>query len=408
MVDVVLALMVTGVLVLMISANYGGEIEADALAYLWAAGLGALMLVRRSYPVLVLALSVLGLFAYYVAGYPAVGISVPVAAALFSASEAGRLRWSVGAGLVVVGVSVSFRLAEGQAASLVVGYELSGHVLLMAAATALGDGLRSRRRAAADARRIVALTAQEERRRTADEARARRETVARELHDALGHRVTVISLHADVAREAVGRADDRAASAALRVITDTSSGMLSELRRTVRLLRGTETGLTAPGTGSGGLQATIGELEALTDSGPAIRWDLDVPPTLDARVESAAVAILREAVVNVLRHSTSTEICVSAEERQDLLEITVQDQDGSVHDARARAEAASVEGAESVEGAAPRRAAPPEGYGILGMRERAAAVGGVLDAGPGDGGFTVRALLPLTGRGAPTGEETSA
>lgn len=396
--------MVTAVLVLMISANYGGEVEADALAYLWAAGLGALMLVRRSYPVLVLALSVLGLFAYYVAGYPAVGISVPVAAALFSASEAGRLRWSVGAGLVVVGVSVFFRLSEGQAASLVVGYELAGHVLLMAAATALGDGLRSRRRADADARRIVALTAQEERRRTADEARERRESIARELHDALGHRVTVISLHTDGAHEAVDRGDDRAVSAALRVITDTSAGMLSELRRTVRLLRGEETGLTGPG--SGGLRETVGELEALTDSGAAIRWDLDVPPTLDVRVESATVSILREAVVNVLRHSTSTEIRVRARVRQDLLEIAVRDHGGRAHHARGRAEAASVEGAESVEEAGSRQAASREGYGIQGMRERA-AVGGVLHAGPEARGFAVRATLPLTGRAAPTGEEAS-
>src|SRR5699024_5864534 len=130
--DLLLGVVVTIVMVAVISIEHGGREEPDAVAYLWAFGLGALMLARRRFPVVVLLVSVLGLFAYYAAGYPAVGVAPPIAAALFSAAEFGRTTWAVAAGGVALTASVVFRLAEGQARSLV-GYELAGQVLLVAA-----------------------------------------------------------------------------------------------------------------------------------------------------------------------------------------------------------------------------------------------------------------------------------
>ncbi|MFC7463088.1 sensor histidine kinase [Brachybacterium sp. GCM10030252] len=364
--DIILALAVTGVLVAIISAGVGGDTESDAVTYLWAAGLGAVMLVRRRYPVLVLAVSVLGLFAYYSFGYPAIGVAVPVAAALFSAAEAGRLRWAIGAALLVVGASVFFRLAEGEAASLVIGYELAGHVLLMAAAIALGDGLRSRRRLVADARRIIALTAEDERRRTAESARIEREAIARDLHDALGHRTTVISLHADVAREALDRGDRAAADAALGIITDSSQAVLSELRRTVRLLRAPDEA-HAPAES---LSAVLESLPTLLVPGTELSTSVQLDAPLPGPVDAAAARIVQESAVNVVRHSRASRVEVTARIVEGVLELSVIDNGD---------------------------AGPPasHGAGIVGMRERAEALGGHLTAGPENSGFAVRAVLPL-------------
>lgn len=402
LVDAVLAAAVTVILVLIISADIGGETDSDPLAYLWAVGLGALMLVRRRYPVLVLAVSVLGLFAYYSFGYPAVGVAVPVAAALFSAAEAGKLRWAIGAALVVLAASVFFRLTEGASASVVVGYELAGHVLLMAAAMALGDGLRSRRRLVAEARRTIALTAESERRRTFERARAQREAVARDLHDALGHRTTVISLHADVAREALERGDSSGAGAALDVVTESSQAILAELRRTVRLLRAPEEASAPAGT----LADVLEGLPSLVGPGMELTTSVEVDTPLPGAVDAAAVRILEEAAVNIVRHSGASRAAVDARVRDGALELTVVD-DGRPGEGPPSTPAVFRTSPSAPSQASPSATsqAPPSipsqeppaatGYGIVGMRERAEALGGSLTAGPENGGFAVRSVLPL-------------
>lgn len=106
--DALLGTAVTLTMVAVISANHGGRNDPDALAYLWAVGLGALMFARRRYPVLVLAITVFGLFAYYAAGYPAVGVAVPLAAALYSTAEFGRMVWAICIGVVALATSVLF------------------------------------------------------------------------------------------------------------------------------------------------------------------------------------------------------------------------------------------------------------------------------------------------------------
>lgn len=397
--DILLGVAVTGVLVIMISAGFGGETEADALAYLWAAGLGALMLVRRRYPILVLAISVLGLFAYYSFGYPAVGVAVPVAAALFSAAEGGRLRWAAGGALVVITVSVAFRLAEGQDTTRVVGYELAGHVLLMAAAIALGDSLRSRRRTIADAERLLQLTAADERRRTAERARAEREAIARDLHDALGHRTTVISLHADVGREALDRGDSAAARAALDVVTESSQAVLSELRRTVRLLR-------SPDDDPSPAESLAGVLESLPEllgPGTGLTTSVQIDAPLPGVVDAAAARILQESAVNVLRHAGASRVNVSARLRDGTLALAVVDHGSSTADtpdprSTGPAPAPALAPAPTPALAPEPASAPPPGYGIVGMRERAEVLGGTLEAGPEGDGFAVRATLPLSPR----------
>src|SRR5690625_2121424 len=152
LVDVALAVGVFAVIAVAIAADLGTSQDrsASVVAFLIAAGLGLLMLARRQAPVLVLVATAVGLLAYYTAGYPPVGLALPVAAALFSAAEAARLWWSVGVGAALLLVSFVARAAQGQDVAYLLGYELVITVALMAAAIALGYAV-----AAGRARRAV-------------------------------------------------------------------------------------------------------------------------------------------------------------------------------------------------------------------------------------------------------------
>lgn len=323
-------------------------------------------LARRRHPVLVLVVSVLGLFSYYIAGYPAIGVAVPVAAALLSAAEFGRLAWATGAATVVLVTSVGFRIADGQELSYVVGYDLAGHLLLMSAAIALGDSLRSRRLAAESTRRIVALTTERIRQQADAARREERVAIARDLHDSLGHAISVVSMHADVAREAVERGDRQSAEAALRTIKDTTTASMIELRRTVGLLR---TADRAPRSA-----VALNDLNALaaTTTGVTVATDVRVSRDLPATVDSAAYRIIQEAVTNIVKHSTATRAAITVRDHDDVLEVEVRD-DGVPHDTGPSG----------------------GGHGIAGMRERATTLGGSLKVGPDSDGFRVRAMLPL-------------
>ena len=354
-------------LAVVISADQGGRNEPDTFAYLWAVGLGGLLLARRRHPLLVLAISVLGLFSYYIAGYPAIGVAVPVAAALLSAAEFGRLAWAVVAAVLTLVTSVGFRLADGEDLSYVVGYDLAGHVLLMSAAIALGDSLRSRRMAAESTRHIVALTTERTKHQADAARREERVAIARDLHDSLGHATSVVSMHADVAREAIERGDQESASAALRTIKETTTTSMTELRRTVGLLRTTD----RPARSA----VALDDVDALAAAAPGITvtTDVRVSRLLPTTVDAAAYRIIQEAVTNIVKHSTAGHVAITVLDRGDMLEVEVSD------DGRAQELPEPAGG----------------GHGLAGMRERATALGGTLEAGRHEGGFRVRATLPV-------------
>ncbi|MRG60297.1 sensor histidine kinase [Agromyces sp. CFH 90414] len=386
-VDALIGVGVAAVISIVISAGQGGRQQPDVVAYLWAAGLGALMLVRRRHPLIVLAVSALGLFAYYAAGYPAVGLAVPVAAALCSAAEFGHLIAAVATAATVTVVSVAFRLLEGQSFSLVVGYELVGHLAVMAGAIAFGDGLRARRELQAGARRLAELTAQQARLDAEAHLHAERLAIARDLHDSVGHDASVISLHAEVAREAVGR-DDEAARRALELIRSAATAMLVELRRTVTLLRN-------PGERPRAV-VSLEDLDELTRSATAAGFEVrtTVDPTLlptaagaralSSTTEAAVYRIVQEAITNVVRHSTGSRVVVTV--ARDGHEVVAEIRDDGT---------AGPPPADRSPDRSPEPAAT--GNGLRGMRERAEALGGRLTAGPAPDGFAVRAVLPLEG-----------
>jgi hypothetical protein len=88
--DALLGTVVALAIALIIATDQGGERPPDLVAYLFAVGFGGLMLLHRRLPRTMLVATVLGLFAYYTLGYPAIGVAVPVVAALFATADAGR------------------------------------------------------------------------------------------------------------------------------------------------------------------------------------------------------------------------------------------------------------------------------------------------------------------------------
>jgi MYXO-CTERM domain-containing protein len=114
-------------------------------AYLFALGFGLILLLRRRHPVLVLILTSLGICLYYTLDYPPIGLALPIAAALFSAAEAGQLRIGIIVSLILVGLAVYFQIVGGRTVGQLIGYELPPVIALMGASLALGDGARSRR-----------------------------------------------------------------------------------------------------------------------------------------------------------------------------------------------------------------------------------------------------------------------
>ena len=387
-VDVLIGIAVATLISLVITADQGGRQRPDVIAYLWAVGLGALMLVRRRHPLVVLAVTALGLFAYYAAGYPAIGLAVPIAAALFSAAEFGHAFAAVITAVLVTAVSVGFRLLEGQSFSLVVGYELVGHLALMAAAIALGDSLRSRREVQAAARRLTELSGRQARLDADARVHAERLAIARDLHDSVGHDASVISLHAEVGREAAGH-DDEATRRALALIKDTASTMLADLRRTVSLLRNPDDRqhevVSLDDLGSITQVAAEAGFDVVTSIDAALTATDSGTSTLSPVAEAAVYRIVQEAITNVVRHSNGTRLQIRVTrdpQRRIIAEIS---DDGLSHSTGDSGDAEVAEVAEV-----------GEGNGIRGMRERAASLGGHLTAGFTGRGFTVRAVLPPT------------
>jgi signal transduction histidine kinase len=223
----------------------------------------------------------------------------------------------------------------------------------------------------------LARSREEELRRLASEERMR---MARDLHDVVAHNISVINVQANTALHLMDRQPERARMA-LTTINDVSKQALVELRSVLGVLRDVDA--QAPRTPAPGL-ARLGDLvETASAAGLSVRVAEDgerVP--LPADVDLAAYRIIQEALTNSARHSGGANATVCLGYGDGALRIEVTD------DGRPRA------------GRAPH--ANGSGNGIAGMAERAAALGGTLQAGPGPGpgggpggGFGVQARLPL-------------
>lgn len=370
--DVVLALATALVIAVVIAADTEGVGGTGPAAYLFAVGLGALVLLRRRAPRAMLVATFLGVCTYYALGFAPIGMVLPAVAALYSAAERGRTGWAVGTGGVLVAVATYFRAVDDDPSAYLTAYDLVTNIALTAAAVALGAAVRLAREARARTDEVRALTAAEEAHAAAERLQAERLRIARDLHDTLGHTLSVVTLHAGVAAEAVGR-DDDAARGALDQVRAAASGTLDELRATVRILRADAAGAGPAGPrGATGLSGIDALVRPAREAGLGVDVALDVPDGLPAAVDAAAFRVVQESLTNVLRHAGARRARVSAVVDGDRLHVTVSD------DGRGSAGA-------------------PAGAGITGMRERVGLLGGTLTArdAPG-GGFAVVADLPAT------------
>jgi signal transduction histidine kinase len=368
--DGLLGVAVTLVIAIAITADQGGEQDPDAVAYLFAGAFGALMLLRRRFPVAVLVVTMFLLSGYYILDYPAIGLAVPVAAALYSAAEFGHLTAAIVVSLCLAVSSTYFRILDGEDIAYLLGYELIPTVALMAAAIALGDSTRTRRALRAEQAQTAQLIAQEHAARAEQQLQAERTRMARDLHDMIGHSISVISLHADVAREAIGH-DDDAARQALSHIRAASSEAMRELRATVKALRQPDSGEVDRAV------ASLTNLSALVDSATAsgLTVDLQVEgdvSKLPARVDTAAYRIIQESLTNVIRHARASRVTLAIVVDAQELRLQIADN-----------------------GTRPLQSVTP-GRGIAGMRERARLLGGTLTVQPRPAaGLAVTATLPL-------------
>lgn len=198
--------------------------------------------------------------------------------------------------------------------------------------------------------------------------------IAREVHDVVGHSLSVINLQAGVALHVLHKRPDEVETS-LEAIKRTSREALAELRTTLAVFRDpTVEELRAPQPGLDRLNDLVA---ALTAAGRDVRVTFagaDSATALPAAVDQAAYRIIQEALTNVVRHAGRAAATVTISRTPGRLVVQVDD------DGPARPDQTFS-----------------EGNGILGMRERAAAVGGTLEVRHGpDGGFRVRAELPLT------------
>jgi signal transduction histidine kinase len=224
--------------------------------------------------------------------------------------------------------------------------------------------------ALAEAARYRRTALQEAARRAVGDEQAR---IARELHDVIAHSVAVIVVQAGAAGDVFDTRPDQA-RAALRSIEDAGRDALRELRRLLGAVRPevAADGAVAP---QPGLERVDELAVPLRAAGLRVVVNREGPPAdLPAGVDLSAYRIVQEALTNTLRHASATVAEVTFRYRADALEVEV------VDDGRG----------------APGRSGAGSGFGLIGMRERAALLGGSLEAGPtAHGGYRVHARLPL-------------
>ncbi|SDS31479.1 sensor histidine kinase [Actinoplanes derwentensis] len=238
-------------------------------------------------------------------------------------------------------------------------------------AAAVGDASRNRRELLAEVRQRAVqaeLTREQEARRQVREERVR---IARDLHDVVAHHITLVNAQAGVAHHLMRSHPDRA-QLALAGIRETSRVALDELRCTVGLLRSDdETPQSRQPT------PTLTDLDGLVGSFRASGFDVTVhrdgtPRPLTGSADVSAYRIVQEALTNAGKHGTVRHAEVYLAYDDTRLRIAV------------------------VNPARPGHRGAGTGHGLIGMRERAGAVGGTLTARmDGDGRFVVEADLPL-------------
>jgi signal transduction histidine kinase len=264
-------------------------------------------------------------------------------------------------GLAAAIVYVALDYGSGRIDQVTQGAAQIGFYLLAWGGGRMVHGQETRRRAA----EVQVMRAEEH----VAEERAR---IARELHDAVAHSVSVMVLQAGAVRRVLGEERPREREV-LAGIEELGRQAVGELHRMLGILRKADVGAElAP-------QPSLRRVGELVDQVRGAGLDASLEVSGDVRelapgLDMSAYRIVQEALTNALRHAPGSRVSVRVEYGRDLVLSVIDD------------------GAR-VNGHAP---PPGSGHGLVGMRERTALYGGALQAGPrADGGFAVEARLPL-------------
>lgn len=351
---------------------------------------------RRVAPLVTIAVSGIATGVFTLVGHDLGLAGVTLMIALYSIAAYGTRRdaqisLGVTAGFVLAGyLSAWLRIGEPQIGPLI------GTSLVLATVWALGDRTRVRRQLVAQ----LEVRAEEAERHqalvtalaTADERRR----IARELHDVVAHAVSVVVVQASAGRRVAERDPD----AALRVLSDIEGSgreALAELRRLVAVLR--EDGVAQD---AGGPQPSLDEISGLVDrlaeAGVPVRLERtgelrEVP----AGVGVSVYRIIQESLTNVLKHAGPvSEVVVRLAGSEHRLVVEITDDGRGLQPPRSPIAGHRTEAVRAATSGASPQTTPGDGTGLVGLRERAAVLGGRLEAGTRtEGGFQVRAELPL-------------
>lgn len=321
---------------------------------------------RRVYPIAIAVVVVLALVLLAGnGGGLSIALALLITAFTVGSETEGRASW-VGLVLLALPLAVTLLFDFEEA----VAGDAAAVVTLVVVPWVVGRALRER------ADRLAAALAHAERievereRDVALAAHAERTRLARELHDVISHSISVIAIQAQAVRRRLGPDHAREVEDLAHLETAARDAM-AELRRLFGVLREEGQGVDlAP-------QPGLREISRVVE--PVQRAGIEVDVTtrgvqveLPAGVDLAAYRIVQEALTNVRRHSGATRADVAMLFGDDALEITVRD-----------------------EGPARNGKSAGAGHGLVGMRERAALFGGHVETRTEQGGFTVRAVLPL-------------
>ncbi|MFC8273293.1 sensor histidine kinase [Streptomyces sp. NPDC057271] len=353
----------------LLAAEAGDQYNSEAVAFadqlVGAAACCALWL-RRRWPVgLAVALSLLSVVAPVAGGAFLVSLfSVAVRRPFREIAWIGALAAACSVAQVFVRPDPSTGAVLGIAIGLIL-------ILLM---TAWGMLVRSRRQLV-EALRERARRAEAEAELRAEQAqRLAREAIAREMHDVLAHRLTLLSVHAGALEFRPDAPPEQVARAA-GVIRDSAHEALQDLRQIIGVLR-------TPGEGADGdrPQPTLVTLDALVaesrEAGAKVVLDstIDDPDQVPAATGRTVYRIAQEGLTNARKHAPGAEVTLTVRGRPG---------DGLTVEVRNPAPTGPVP------------QVPGSGQGLIGLTERATLAGGRLDHGPApDGGFAVHAWLP--------------